>query len=225
MAYMKEPGRGEYYPRISRPALGRAFVDTKAYSGTLVALRLLNEGLQAILEVVEPETPNLAAYGHKTRIHLISACTEVEAALVGVLKANNYPGDRWTTRDYVKLLGPLRLEEYEVHLPLYPDFPSFCPFADWDVAKPTESLSWYDAYNRTKHDRESHLIDASLTHAIHATGGFLVAAASQFPDGYFSFTTVSGSILLAVSATPNLAIDNYHLPEGDKEWRAIPYPW
>jgi hypothetical protein len=30
--------------------------------------------------------------------------------------------------------------------------PALRPFADWDLAKPTQNLEWYNRYNATKHD-------------------------------------------------------------------------
>lgn len=62
-------------------------------------------------------------YGHLIRNTLLLAAMEFENECKGVLVANNYVppgGPRWNTTDFVKVLGPLRLQEYEVHLNFLP---------------------------------------------------------------------------------------------------------
>jgi hypothetical protein len=41
---------------------------------------------------------------------MLLACTEVECQWRSVLEANDYPGTRFTTNDYVKLLSVMRLD-------------------------------------------------------------------------------------------------------------------
>jgi hypothetical protein len=67
----------------------------------------------------------------------------------------------FTTNDYVKLLAPLHLAEYEISLPRSADIRPIRPFCGWSSAQPAKSLSWYDGYNKTKHDRSSHFTEAS----------------------------------------------------------------
>jgi hypothetical protein len=53
-------------------------------------------------------------------------------------------------------------------------------FGDWDAASPTKSLTWYDAYNKTKHDREENLKFATLSNAVQAVGATVVMFHAQF---------------------------------------------
>ncbi len=85
-----------------------------------------------------------------------------------------------TTKDYVKLLTAMLLDGYRLSLQSYPTFPSFAPFEGWSAAHPTQSLVWYDAYNKTKHDREENLKLATLHNAVQAVGAAVVMFHAQF---------------------------------------------
>jgi hypothetical protein len=178
---------GTAYKRISRRALvmGKleGAIDQKAFTQSFVALKLLLAKMQDIFETVEPGPANLQTYGHKIRELLLLAAMEVEASWAAVLKANEYVRDHFTTNDYVKLLRPMRLDSFSVKLRSYTDFPGFTPFRDWDTAHPTNSLAWYDAYNKTKHNREENLGVATLERAVHAVGAAVVMFYAQFGYG------------------------------------------
>jgi hypothetical protein len=106
---------------------------------------------------------------------------EVESVWAAVLKENGYVSNRnLTTNDYVKLLGPMLLDSYELSLKAYPRFPTFTPFEGWSASNPTGSLAWYDAYNKTKHDREENLKLATLRNAVQSVGAAVVMFHAQF---------------------------------------------
>ena len=84
---------------------------------------------------------------------LLLAATEVEAHWKGILKANRAKCD--STKDYVKLLPAMKLDEYAIGVPFYPWLNPIRPFLGWTTDGSTKSLSWYDAYNAVKHDREA----------------------------------------------------------------------
>jgi hypothetical protein len=116
---------------------------------------------------------------------------EVESSWAAVLKENEYfSSGQLTTHDYVKLLTPMLLDSYEASLQSYPHFPASVPFKDWDAANPTKSLIWYDAYNRTKHDREENLKLATLHNAVQSVGAAVVMFHAQFG---FEFGGLPGS--------------------------------
>jgi hypothetical protein len=176
---------GTVYKRIFRPlaSTGNFYraVSQEKLTESFVSLRILLGKLEELFETIEPAEANLLAYGHKIREILLLACMEVESSWSAVLKENDYPADGMlTTKDYVKLLTPMLLDSYELSLQSYPHFPSFVPFRDWDAASPTRSLAWYDAYNRTKHDREENLKFATLSNAIQAVGATAVMFHAQF---------------------------------------------
>ena len=86
----------------------------------------------------------------------------------GILVANGCRKSSFTTNDYVKLANILLLRDYSVSFHRYPDMPPFAPFADWDEAKPSQSLRWYVAYHSVKHDREGEFERATLAHGFEA---------------------------------------------------------
>jgi hypothetical protein len=172
---------GTFYKRIWRPGLTHAPVQTyEPINQSFVALRILLNRLQGIFETVEPNNDNRNKYGHKIRELLLLACMEVESSWSAVLKENHYRKGRWTTKDYFKLKRAMFLDGYKVSLTQYHSYLPFSPFQNWDVSATTTSLSWYDAYNKTKHDREGNLQQATLEHAITAVGAVVVLFFAQF---------------------------------------------
>lgn len=191
---------GHYYPRIWRngwtaaqdcPRNFDAYPRDLAVARRAAAAsvhRLLQQ-LSAVFETIEPTLANADVFGPALRHLLILACTEVEAAWRGILVANRHaralvPDARLNTTHYVELLAPMRLNEYELRLALYQDewTDVVAPFARWAAANPTASLSWYDAYNAAKHDREQSRGRANLRSVIDAVAAAIILLVAQFGD-------------------------------------------
>lgn len=107
----------------------------------------------------------------------------------GVISANT-PGFAASTvlktSNYVKLLPLLRLNEWSVALDGYVDYKLISPFADWSASMPTKSLSWYNAYNEVKHDREGNFEKATLEHLIDAMAAIHIIQAAQWGPSIYS---------------------------------------
>ncbi len=147
------------------------------------ALRILVEKLDEVLLYIEPDNAGLDAYSHKTRELLILSCTEVENQWKSFInKANLQPtnGRTFTTQDYIKLLNALYLNDFQVKLRNYNSVPIFKPFLGWNIASPTQSLPWYDAYNKTKHDRDVHFSEAKLINVISSVAANLILFCVRF---------------------------------------------
>ncbi|MFI5447683.1 hypothetical protein [Polaromonas sp. UC242_47] len=159
------------------------------------ALRILIEKLDEILLYIEPSRTGLQAYGHKCRELHILACTEAENLWAQYMRlANAVPvGRTFTTNDYVKLLAPLRLSEFSVSCKLISNSYSVAPFSRWNASNPTQSLPWYNAYNKTKHDREQHFADATLENCLHA----IAAVVAMFCARHSPFPLTEGNSSLA----------------------------
>jgi hypothetical protein len=180
---MYEPGT--YYFRMWRPlaCTGNFYkaISQASRTSSAVALRILFDKLIRLFETIEPTGANKKAYGHRIRELLLLACMEVESSWSAVLRDNGYrPDKRFNTNDYVKLREPMMLDAYELTLTLYPSFSSIVPFAGWTIEQPTNSLVWYDAYNKTKHNREDFLCLATLENAVSAVGAAFVMYRAQF---------------------------------------------
>jgi hypothetical protein len=143
----------------------------------------LIERLDELFLYIEPDINGLNTYSHKTRELLILSCTEVEnnwkqyMQLAGARPINNRD---FTTKDYVQLSTLLYLSEFQVSLKPYTTIPSIRPFFGWDSNSPTQSLSWYNAYNKTKHDRNSHFSEAKLYHCIQSIAANLIMYCVRF---------------------------------------------
>jgi hypothetical protein len=176
----------QFYPRMARPSstyfrdnpgsnpnIDKVLVETG--HGQLMALR---EQLERMFRTVHPTKKNFEAYGHDIRNVLILASTEVEAHWKGILKANGAGGE--STKDYVRLLPAMKLDECAVALPFYPWLDPVRPFAGWTASLSTQSLGWYDAYNAVKHDRETSFERGTLLDALQAVCGVAVLLFAQF---------------------------------------------
>lgn len=155
------------------------------------SLRILLDKLDDILLYIEPTANGLLTYGHKTRELLILACTEVENNWTQYMKISNSPptGRSFTTNDYVKLLEPLCLAEYQISFKQFNDVQPLRPFERWNKVNPTQSLPWYEAYNKTKHDRGAHFSEATLENCLHA----LSAAIALFCARYSPIPLIFGN--------------------------------
>ncbi|MCG7534750.1 hypothetical protein [Pseudoalteromonas sp. OOF1S-7] len=183
------------------------------------ALRVLIEKLDDILLYVEPDINGLNSYGHKSRELLILACTEVENSWVSLFKkASIQPenGRMYTTKDYVKLLPKACLNEFEIAFKNYSCLRKFQPFSNWAVANPTRSLPWYDAYNKTKHDRATSFNVAILENVMDA----IAANVAMFCAKYGPFSLFRGSNTLSSLVNQHLSINlknsdftTYYIPK------------
>jgi hypothetical protein len=158
---------------------------------TVRATRMLYARLRDLFRCIEPARTQDATFGFEQRELLMLASTEVESAWKSTLVANGASpqcgkADRWTTVDYVRLLGPMRLAEWSVSLSSHPDYGPIAPFAGWDSAAATTSLPWYDAYNGVKHDREKKLPLATFGSAVNATAAAFVMTLAQFGDRHLA---------------------------------------
>lgn len=208
---------GQYHPRIFRPRNCPPTEETYSdcWFDSVKSVRSILVRLEEAFRVVEPDHRNKKTFGHEFRQLLILACTEVESACKAILVANDYRTlhpERWNTKDYVNLIKPLYLNQWEVALTRSPRYPSFAPFGAWDITKPTQSLDWYNAYNITKHDRENKLHDATLERAIHAAGAAYALTIAQFGHFGFDGPGIFEIDTFRVVKAPNYSLEDHYIP-------------
>ena len=159
------------------------------------ALLLLIQRLDELLHFVEPTTVTLNTYSHKSRELLILSCTEIEnswKAYMRIAGCAVQSKNDFTTNDYIKLKSALHLDEFQISLPRYSDISPIRPFRDWSTSQPTKSLNWYDAYNKTKHDRNSCFSEATLWNCLQALAANLTMFSVRF--GPFQLFHGAGSL-------------------------------
>lgn len=228
---------GQFYPRMARPHDQHPLEspgfypdlrhDHDALAMTRVQLAVLVRALDRICETVHPSRENLAVFGHDIRNLLILAAMEAEAQWKGILAANGLTSDRLTTVDYVKLLTPMRLAAYRVRLTAYPWLEGIAPFASWASAAPTQSLGWYEAYNRTKHDREIAFSAATLEHAISAVFAVVVMVVAQYGSPYGLGQRTELSDRFTFDGLPEWTPADVYIYPYDEAvgWSPTPYPF
>lgn len=200
------------------------------------SLRVLIEQLDNLLLYIEPEGSGLNAYSHKSRELLILACTEVESHWVSLLtKANASPqnGRTFTTNDYVKLIAPAHLREYSVILRNYRTAQPISPFSNWAATAPTASIAWYNAYNKTKHDRGTHFNEATLSNVISAVSACITLFCVRFgPFHLLNESKILSSIFnqnFEISLTqPDIKsfyVPLYNFPANTREDRTVIDPY
>lgn len=137
-------------------------------------LKILIEKLHEILMYIEPDSICLGTYGHKIRELLILACTECENTWSSYIRLSGNTNNRLSTNDYVKLKDKLFLDEYQVIFSNHPIIKCFSPFKTWNNNQPTASLSWYDGYNKTKHNKDRYFNMATLENCLNAISANII---------------------------------------------------
>jgi hypothetical protein len=111
------------------------------------------------------------------------ACIELEANFKAIFQENKFTNSKPTMMHYRKFNITHHLSSYEVLLPLWEPYPKVIrPFEEWTAG---HNLSWYQAYNASKHNRHEAFKSANLENLVSAVAGLLVVISSQFKDHDF----------------------------------------
>ena len=235
--------KGEYFPRVWRGYVGgRPFVDTldlmdpfnvygDEFTGAVVAAESLLMEIKELFRSVEPDEVNDKAYGHRMRELLILLCTEVEANLVSVLKAN-FPakvakvrdsGKYLNISDYQKLKDVMYLDKYLVRLADYKGR-QYSPFRNWTSrGKSSETLPWYAAYNSVKHDRETNFRLACMENVLNAAAALHILQLAQWGSGLFGLLQGARKSVFVTVEQPEIQLGEIYVPvASDTDHRRIP---
>lgn len=207
-------------------------------------LKIIIEKLHEILMYVEPSKQCLDTYGHKIRELLILACTECEYYWSSYIRLSGNTNNKLTTNDFVKLKDKLFLEEYLVKFSNYPTIITFQPFAGWNAQRPTNSLKWYDGYNKTKHDKMKFFNMAKLEYCLNAISAIIIMfciryspyalteeqdICSKLINEYFSIELHNPSLntfYIPYLKSVQMASGAFSAPlasKFEKEWNIIPF--
>ncbi len=187
--------------------------DIKTYSNYLRQLEFILDELHTVFMVVEPDKNNFETFGNTIRNILILACTEFDSLMKLILKENNIENtnDRYSTKDYVSLLRPLKLREYSLSLKNINEINTISPFLKWNKNNPTKSLNWYDAYNGIKHDRINNFKQAKLSNALDAIMGFAATLIAKYGYRNDLWNEKIGKII-QVDKEPQWAVKDFYIP-------------
>ncbi len=230
---------GMYFPRIARPHHQHPFDfptphphDSFPHERAAAAIQAgaLSEHLHSCFRTVDPDASNMQVFGNEFRNILILSATEFEAQCKGILKENKYKENKnqnsWNTTDYYKLESALRLKDFSIRFVKFPWIEPISPFHGWSNDAPTKSLSWYDAYNKTKHDRESAFKLATLENCIRAVASVVTICMAQFGN---QFLRAAGLLdTFAVETRPLWSVGDTHGwldPNSPNDATPINYPF
>jgi len=156
----------------------------KAPENYLRAFYILLNDFNSLLDYIEPADLNLKTYSYRIHELLLRTCIEVEANFVAILSENGYKkSGNWNINDFKKVNNSHHLSSYKILLPNWKgDSNVRKPFKAW---KENSSLSWFKAYNKTKHDRFSEFEQANFKNLTDSICGLAVLLASQFLNNSF----------------------------------------
>ncbi len=207
-----------------------AYIVDKNYSGSpehyVRAFLLIQNDLQKLFEYIEPSDQNLDTFSYRIHELFMRTCIEIEANFKAILKENIYnptdrlgdirPEKKWNIHDYRKVNKTHHLSAYKIHIPIWDGNNSiYEPFKQWTT---TSELTWYQAYNKSKHDRKSEFKEANLNNLLSSVTALLVLLSSQFRTEDFSSgsTLRSGNIDSYYSTNPALG-EFFHIEFPD-DW-------
>lgn len=145
--------------------------DSQFYSD-LRQFNILQKNLEQVFNFIEPNEQNKQVYGLELRNIILLSSMEVEVHWQNLMKNNGYKKNRLTTKDYFKLNEFINFK-FEFKISNHPNFGTIKPFDDWVEISPTNSLKWYNSYNKIKHDRSNNLNMATLELAIASVSAVL----------------------------------------------------
>jgi hypothetical protein len=178
-----------WYPFISDPRY------CQERTSLCRAYKMIEKDLEALFEYIEPCDANNSTHSHRTFELMLRACTEFEANCKGILLANGYSptkrdragvivpraSDKWNISDYWRINRAVRLSDYKVLLKSWHPNPlELQPFRDWHGVTSHQGLSWYQAYNEAKHNRDTKFACSNFKNTIEAIAGLLCILFSQF---------------------------------------------
>ncbi|MBP4143215.1 hypothetical protein J3S90_15525 [Flavobacterium sp. P4023] len=156
------------------------------------AFLIIQEDILKLFQFVEPSDVNSKTYSFRIHELLMRTCIEIEANFKAILNENIYTpkykngkraGDLktekdWNINDFKIINKTHHLDDYSIELPFWKGIENVRkPFLSW---KKNGDLIWYQAYNKSKHDRHNSFEVANFTNLIDAFSGLCVLLTSQF---------------------------------------------
>jgi hypothetical protein len=162
------------------------------------AFSIIQEDLLKMFEFIEPADTNNTTYSFRIHELFMRTCIEIESNFKAILRENTYTPiykkgsnkgnlrleNKWTIDDFKIINKTHHLDEYIVELPFWKGENNFQkPFEDWKLNEP---LKWYQAYNKSKHDRLNNFHEANFENLILAFSALFVLLSSQFRTESFA---------------------------------------
>ena len=189
-------------------------------------LKILLEKMEEIINFIEPSSQSMQAYSYKLRELLILSCTEVENILR--FYTPNPSGKILNTTDYVQILHKVALGQYKISFVDCVNKFACKPFENWNSSSATQSIPWYDAYNKVKHDKANNFKEATLKNCLNAVAAVIVLFCIRYSPYILYHETDSCSSLFKNSieiCIENASLDDIYVPilSGEKTYSGALY--
>ena len=150
---------------------------------SITATHLIIRDLYDIFNYIEPHDDNKKTFSHRIYELFLRTVTEFESNCRGILKANDYTSNikKLKIKDYFKISHVARLSEYKVSFERWIPYREYKPFAVWENVEYVP-LSWYQSYNKIKHNRFINFSEANLENLMNAIAGLLCILHAQYGD-------------------------------------------
>ncbi|WP_200822334.1 hypothetical protein [Caballeronia terrestris] len=152
------------------------------------AFLVLQKDLQELFDYVEPSDQNLQCHSYRIRELLMRACMEVEANCKAILTENGAVlRERSNMFDYRMVEQSHKLSAFQVSVPTWHGAAAMrTPFVRWANPPQDQNLPWYEAYNKTKHNRATNFHQATFENMLDAVCAVVAILSAQFGDEDFS---------------------------------------
>lgn len=176
---------------------------------------LIQEDIKRLFRYIEPADQNLQTYSLEIYQLLLRTATEIEANFKAILRENKYKKNRnLNIFDYKKINKSHHLDAYSAEFPIWTGVKKiYSPFESW---KTQDTLDWYTAYNKCKHDRIRNLKLANFENLLKAYCGLFILLCAQF--GSCSYEP--GPVLLCSGNES----DYFHGDYGFGDYLMVHYP-
>lgn len=156
------------------------------------AFQIIQEDILKLFQFIEPSDINEQTYSYRIHELLLRICIEIEANFKAILKENIYTpkfkgGKRdgelrhdkdWNINDFKIINKTHHLDDYSIEMPFWKGSQNIRrPFDSW---KNNGELVWYQAYNKSKHDRLDSFEHANFKNLIDSFSGLCILLSSQF---------------------------------------------
>lgn len=156
------------------------YIDKREASSLIGAARLIVEDYSVLCEYIEPVDANKNTFSHRTYELLLRVATEFETNCKGILIANGYSSHgNLNIQDYYKINQIMHLDQYEIETNLWSPEKKFRPLNEWSTG---HTLTWYQAYNHSKHNRYGNFYEATMENVFNGICSLAVLLAAQFPS-------------------------------------------
>jgi hypothetical protein len=192
----------------------------KAPAHYVRAFLIIQSDLAKLFEYVEPSEESLLTYSYRIHELLMRTCIEIEANFKAIFNENSHTPPAqpsgYNMNLYKKVNKTHHLSAYEVLLPIWNGARRvWKPFEAWSSGG---GLTWYQAYNSSKHDRQEQFKKANMEHLISAVAGLLVVLSAQFRTEDFSASDVGLSVGPVDSQEMDAAIGSMFRIQFPDDW-------